>query len=346
MVRQLTRRSPQLAPLSVLLVMIAIGFVWFWQQAALRPLLLLAVGIAVAIIIDGLWGFTSLGHPRLEVRAPVDACVGDPMAVTVGVDGVGGPVLITMLSVPGSPAVRVLAPERGVFHAVPLVSGRFPWAIFQMSNRGPLGLVGWTRRMVVELPQPVLVAPRALPHEVEFPTTSGSRPGHTRGAATQLDLVRSIREYEPGDSSRLIHWGATARTGQLMTKELDPAGAGHLTIILDLRQDDPDAEAAAGRAAYLARRAMGEGWTVRLVNRETLDTTDQVMPRLTGNRLPIRVIKRAAGSSATVNGPVSSAMDVGRRLACADFGTPDLSGEGRIGLVRLVSSTGEDRWMQ
>lgn len=345
MVRQLTRRSPQLAPLTVLLAVTAIGFVWFWQQTAMRPLVLLALGIVIAVVIDGIWGFSSLRQPLLDVRAPVDAYVGDPMAVAVRVDQVNRPVLLTMLSVPGSPSVRVLPPETGVLDAVPLVSGRFPWAIFEMSVRGPLGMVGWTRRMVVELPQPVLVSPRFFPHDVEFPTTAGSRPGHTRGAATQLDLVRSIRDYEPGDSSRLIHWGATARTGQLMVKELDPAGAGNLTIVLDLHQEHPGVEAASGRAGFLAQRAIAEGWTVRLINRETLDTADQVMPHLTGNRLPIRIVKRAAGSSTTVSGAVSSAIDAGRRLACADFGPPDLSGGRSSGLVRLVCSSGEDRWM-
>ncbi len=46
--------------------------------------------------------------------------------------------------------------------------------------------------------------------------------------------VAGVRDYVMGDDPRLIHWKATARTGALRTKVLDPSGQHRIMLILDI----------------------------------------------------------------------------------------------------------------
>lgn len=46
--------------------------------------------------------------------------------------------------------------------------------------------------------------------------------------------IIGIRAYQPGDPPRSLHWGATARTGQLMVKQYQPAISRATVLCLDL----------------------------------------------------------------------------------------------------------------
>lgn len=56
-----------------------------------------------------------------------------------------------------------------------------------------------------------------------------------RRAAISSDAVEihGVRPYQPGEGGRRIHWGATARTGQLHVIEWEEETASDLTILLD-----------------------------------------------------------------------------------------------------------------
>ncbi len=106
-----------------------------------------------------------------------------------------------------------------------------------------------------------------------------------------------MREYVDGDPIRLVHWPATARTGTVMVRELEGPQRPRLVVVVDLRGPEADAEVAASRASGLALAALGAGTIVDLV------TVEAAGPR---------------------TGTVTSALEIGRRLARAVPGPPAL----------------------
>jgi uncharacterized protein (DUF58 family) len=45
----------------------------------------------------------------------------------------------------------------------------------------------------------------------------------------------TVREYQPDDPQRLIHWASTARRGSLQVRVLEPATSLHVSLVLDVR---------------------------------------------------------------------------------------------------------------
>jgi uncharacterized protein (DUF58 family) len=133
-----------------------------------------------------------------------------------------------------------------------------------------------------------------------------------RGDGNAPELVRGARPYVVGDPLRLVHWPASARAGGLMVRELEAPGRAPLTIAVDLRGDDEEVEAAAGRAAGLAQAALRAG-------------------------VPVTLATAEAGGP--VLAPVIDAVSVGRRLARAVAGPPPTPPPGRgAAIVRVEAA--------
>lgn len=49
--------------------------------------------------------------------------------------------------------------------------------------------------------------------------------------------IAGVREYQQGDPLNRIHWKASARTGELFTKQTEPSNVLGATLVLDLHQD-------------------------------------------------------------------------------------------------------------
>lgn len=132
----------------------------------------------------------------------------------------------------------------------------------------PVGLVRreleWTER--AEL----VVHPRTI----GVPSTSTGLIRDLEGAPTR-DLTSSdvafhaLREYQPGDERRYIHWKSTAKTGRLMVREFEQTRRSHLVIALSLATTDyateDQFELAVSVAGSLGVRAIRDGRTVSVV---------------------------------------------------------------------------------
>ena len=131
-------------------------------------------------------------------------------------------------------------------------------------RRGPIGATGWT--IVTSDPLGFFRAERACPDgevAVVLPRFASLRarrePREVEAAAVAAragsgNELFGIREYQPGDSLRRIHWRSSARHGRLVVREYEPPGLQTLTIAVD--PEPPSAEV----ADQIARIAASEAW--------------------------------------------------------------------------------------
>ncbi|WP_181193317.1 DUF58 domain-containing protein [Prauserella shujinwangii] len=116
----------------------------------------------------------------------------------------------------------------------------------------------------------------------QFPARAlvGAHPRHHHeGAATDAVLrgsidLRDVREYQPGDEVRHLHWRATARTGRLMVRDLADPQQPRFTVLLDTRRGSlaPETfEEAVDVAASLLASSARAGQHTRLVTSSGLD---------------------------------------------------------------------------
>jgi len=111
---------------------------------------------------------------------------------------------------------------------------------------GPLNmqtgdLLGIERRSLARVePAYLTVYPRVVPlQQLGLPTRSPLVALPARSPLFEDPArIMGVRDYQPGDSPRRIHWTATASTGRLLVKRYQPAIARETLICLDLNQED------------------------------------------------------------------------------------------------------------
>lgn len=88
-------------------------------------------------------------------------------------------------------------------------------------------------------PNYMTVYPRVVPlHKLGLPTRSPLVALPARAPLFEDPArVMGVRDYQPGDSPRRIHWTATASTGRLLVKQYQPAIARETLICLDMDQN-------------------------------------------------------------------------------------------------------------
>ncbi|MGH2417055.1 MAG: DUF58 domain-containing protein [Candidatus Limnocylindria bacterium] len=118
-----------------------------------------------------------------------------------------------------------------------------------------------------ELPGELLVRPRMVP--VRLPPVAAAPLGVARARTslfTDPSRVAGVRHYQPGDPVRRIHWRATARVGEPVSRRYEPVHERQVLIAVDLQTvpgphwlmlfDDDQVEALCVAAASLARRML------------------------------------------------------------------------------------------
>ncbi len=255
-------------------------------------LIVILTGIGSVVALAAVLPPFGLRRLDVDVRAPRDGTVGRTCELTVDVlGGNGRPVKLRVHGFT-APWTGVLTPATGQLAVVPSKRGVVESVRVELRSAAPFGLVWWKRTVVVDLARPLEIGPSPTTESLDAPTgrdDSGREEG--RVTTAMADTVRTVREYAAGDPIKLIHWAATARAGELMTKELESPVVPALCIALDLRGGADDAvEAAASRAAGLALDGLAAGIPVLLL------TAEKAGPR---------------------SGPVTTPGEANRRLARA-----------------------------
>jgi uncharacterized protein (DUF58 family) len=250
----------------------------------------------------------TIGEARLEVVVEVD-----PQRVTVGAPAAGAvkvrnvsrrPLLPIGLELPIGPgAARFTLPflgsqaeyeelfvvptsQRGVVNVGPA-----------MTVRGdPFGLlrraVAWTEKLEIFV-HPITVhldsLGAGLLRDLE---------GQTTNDISMSDLnFHALREYQPGDDRRHVHWKSSAKAGKLLVRQFQDTRRSHICVVVD-----SDAKSYADRDDYELAICAAASITVR-------------------TRKDEQEVSVFAGDHAALNAQGSRALDV---FARAEFGTKGL----------------------
>jgi uncharacterized protein (DUF58 family) len=231
---------------------------WLMIGAAALGLVLLCVLLAIG---------------RTQVRIETEV---EPRRVTVG-EPATGRIAVTNESRRGMLPLMVELPvgvSAARFTLPPLGSGKAHEELFVVptQRRGvipvgpastvqgdPLGLVRRTLRWtdVTEL----FVHPRTVSLESLGGGLLRDLEGETTQDMSMSDLAfHALREYQPGDDRRYIHWRSSAKAGRLLVRQFLDTRRSHLSIVVDgapssYTGGDEDVETAISLAASLAKRA-------------------------------------------------------------------------------------------
>lgn len=195
------------------------------------------------VIISALLSELSLGRLGFHRHVPDLITANDPITLTVTVtnhnqwlpcfslklfDIVGGKDVdrgLYLHQLPGQRAVLLsyplLAATRGIIHIGGVrVETLFPFGLF-------------VKRAIFPAKADLLVGPPIKPVSLQFVdellSEAHGRSLPRRGPGSEL---YNLRQYQPGDDSRSIHWMSTARTSQLIVREKESEDHRHITIFL------------------------------------------------------------------------------------------------------------------
>ena len=270
------RTSPSSSPYRPLLAgaALAAGLL----ALAARSSALLAVALGLSFFVVQAWWLARRGLAGVGVRrrAPASAFEDDMVAVDLLVENRSRHdarlVLITDSFGPG------LADAQVVLEAGPLPPDRQrrlqyhtfcsrQWGTYTL---GPLWVGGWdpmglhhARRKVGQV-EPIALYPRV--HEVPALAPGAGRPGlapeeKSAARAGQSSLYLGVRDYQPGDDVRSIHWPAMARRAAPMMREREVDLVPAFTLFLDLHREGRAGVGTKSTLEYVVRVGASLLWT-------------------------------------------------------------------------------------
>jgi uncharacterized protein (DUF58 family) len=167
----------------------------------------------------------------------------------------------------------LLLRKRGVYRLGParLESGDLFGLFEQTDESGPVDYL-------TVFPEPLPFQSLPLPSEDPFGERQTRRPLYE-----DPNRPMGVRDYQPEDDFRRIHWPATAHTGELQVKVYQPVSARVLVICLNVMTlphywegTDPELlEHLVRVAAALVERALKDGYRVGMVSNSSLAHADQ-----------------------------------------------------------------------
>lgn len=138
---------------------------------------------------------------------------------------------------------------------VPLTAvrrGRFQTLTLWVESDAPFGILRAARAVTVHLDVALEVGPRRIPVDAVSPTDVGLVGAlATTSTGHGGDTTRSVRPYVTGDPAHLVHWPTSARTGELVVREMEPPADMAVAVVLDLGAVRVDGAAAGERGLPL-----------------------------------------------------------------------------------------------
>ncbi len=188
----------------------------------------------------------------------------------------------------------------------------------------PCGLV--RRTWVAAEPGEVIVQPRV--HDVVPPRRAGGGEPAERADGPRIPVVEALgeflalRDYEPGDDPRRVHWRSSARVGELLVRVDEAPAPGRVVVLFDVRGAVYDEDSF----------------------EQAVEVVASITARLHRTHQPAEVVT-SAGESMRASGAnaLPSVLD---RLAVVEADGPDRLGavtaalRGRAGLGGVVVVTG------
>ncbi|MGH2445190.1 MAG: DUF58 domain-containing protein [Candidatus Limnocylindria bacterium] len=127
-----------------------------------------------------------------------------------------------------------------------------------------------TRSEERELPGELVVRPRTVPvRSVETPRAPLGMARTPASLFTDPARFAGVRAYQPGDPLRRIHWRASARLGEPVSRRYEPVNERQVLLAIDLQTvpgpywlmifDDEQVEALCVAAGSLSRRLLRQG---------------------------------------------------------------------------------------
>ena len=259
--------------------------------------ILVVLAIAVVVVVSVVWPTIAVRSCRVEARTPSDATVGDTVDLSVTVRGNVAGVEVRVLDPPG-PWLRA---EDGVESKVGHIASRrgvFDHVRVEVRTTVPLGLFSAQRVMWLDLPSPIHVAP--VPLAVDWRPGDAPLEGRARTGGQIVpsgDLVRAVRPYVAGDPVRLVHWPTTARTGDVVVRELEPPVPLGQVVLVDLSGLEERTEQAASYALGACLAVLDAGGILVLCTAEADGpVTEEVPSKLVARR---RLAAAVAGTPGT-----------------------------------------------
>ena len=174
-------------------------------------------------------------------------------------------------------------PHRGQYHLRGFwISTRFPFGLFRRGE-----FIGAKGEILV---YPLIQEVSSFFHLLPF------LPGHLEGSRVgQGENLFSMRKYQESESSRIIDWKATAKTGELMARDYAREEENAVCLILDTRMHDQLNGNSAGKfeqavslAAGIAAHFIREGAGMEFL------TPHEYIPRGTGTGQLYRILRSLA----------------------------------------------------
>ncbi len=214
-------------------------------------LLFLVFGLCLgAMIISGILSGSMMMGLRLRRLAVTDGVVGSPIRIgyllrstskyisahAILIRERTDPGGVVPNPFPGACVLKVGPGDRVHAHAtfVPTRRGKLRLESIEASSSFPFGV--FRKSVSIRQPAEILILPRVLPVRDQLYRSLSSRRYNTSNALSNRRGIGEefwgLREYVPGDSTRLIAWRSAARTGELVVRQHTETPVARIRVIL------------------------------------------------------------------------------------------------------------------